>query len=119
VAVSRTRAWACVDQKDGYGRLRRWCAVLEERDEGVVGNDGGGDRIARFSETGSFVKGCAEGTGRGCVMAGNADGAVVVVHEVLVVMERRHDRGDQEKEYENGGEALVQVHMHLSDIAAN
>jgi hypothetical protein len=47
----------------------------------------------------------------GLVMAYNTDGTVVIVGRIFMVMEHRHERGKDEKEYEKYGKLTALVHV--------
>jgi hypothetical protein len=70
------------------------------RGEYFLGNYGGGNNVYCFKEQRGAIKSNNRLARRVLMMAYKADGAIVVVGYGIVVMNHRHDRGQQENQYE-------------------
>jgi hypothetical protein len=90
--------------------LCRRGATVQERDEILFGNDWRGDGWYRFCDEGNATARNRRMAGCMLMMVYKTEGTVAEAAGIIMMMGHRHERGDQEQDYEKSCQALMPAH---------
>jgi hypothetical protein len=91
-------------------KLCRGAASAERKEKEIVGKGRSESDKCCFDETGDAVNGSERVARCGLVMACNADGAVVVVSRIFMVVRCHRECGKKEKQYQERGNSTTADH---------